>query len=178
MIEKIVVAVEKLSKWSGKTCSWLVLVMLAAMGYEVMARYVFSSPTIWAHELTTLLYGGYCLLVGAYTYLNDEHVRMDIVYNRFSRRTKAKLDFFTGLLTLGFLDVFLFVMAKQTVLSWAALEYSTYSPWEPPIYPFKAVMVVATLLLLLQHIVWLTRNFAVMLNKAGFLTEAPIKEEF
>lgn len=168
-IEKIVSAVEKLSEWSGKTSSWLVLGMVAVMSYEAAVRYIFDSPTIWAHELTTMLYGSYCLLVGAYTYLYNGHVRMDAIYRRFSRRTKATVDFFTGWLALGFLGAFLLMMTEHTVESWAYAEYSTGSPWAPPLYPFKAALAVAVLLLLLQHIAWLTRNLALMLNKKGFL---------
>ncbi len=177
-IEKMVSSIEWLSEWSGKASSWLILGMLAAMGYEVVVRYIFASPTIWAHELTTMLYGSYCLLVGAYTYLNDGHVRMDAVYRLFPRRGKAIADFFTGLLALGFLGAFLFMTTKHAIRSFAYAEYSTWSPWAPPLGPFKAALAVAALLLLLQQIVWLIRNFAVMLNKTGPITVAPPKGRY
>lgn len=177
-IGKIVSAIEKLSEWSGKTSSWLILGMVAVMSYEAAVRYIFDSPTIWAHETTTMLYGSYCLLVGAYTYLKDGHVRMDAIYRRFSGRTKATVDFFTGLLALGFLGAFFTVLTKHAVQSWVYAEYSTWSPWAPPLYPFKAALAVAALLLLLQQIVWLIRNFVLMLNKKGIFTEAPTKGEY
>jgi len=173
---KIVSAIEKVSKWSGKTFSWLILGMIVVISYEVVARYLFASPTTWAHELTTMMYGSYCLLMGAYTYLDNGHIRMDVLYHRFSRRRKATVDFFTGLLALGFLGTFFLMLVKYTVKSWAILEFSTWSPWEPPLYPFKAALALAVLLLLLQQIAWLIRNFAVMLNKKGFLTEFSIEK--
>jgi len=171
-MEKIVFVIEKISKWSGKTFSWLVLIMIAIICYEAMVRYLFASPTIWAHELATMIYGSYCLMMGAYAYLYNGHVRMDALYRRFSRRTKATVDLFTGLLTLGFLSAFSLILVKHAVRSWALSEYSTLSPWGPLLYPFKAALAVAALLLLLQQIAWLIRNFAVVLNKKGFLTES------
>ncbi len=173
---KIISAVEKLSKWSGKVLSFAILIMVGAVCFEVVARYVFNNPTEWAHELTTMLYGSYCLLVGAYTHLNKEHVRMDAIYQRFSRRTQATVDFFTGLLAVGFLGTYLVIACQFALRSWAVREFSGWSPWEPPLYPFKMVIALAVLLLLLQQIAWLIRNFAVMLNKKGFLTE-PSKEQ-
>ena len=177
-IEKVVHSIEWVSEWSGKMFSWLILGMLAAMGYEITARYIFNSPTIWAHELTTMLYGSFTLLCGAYAYLNDGHVRMDAVYRLFSKRKKATADFFTGLLALGFLGTFLFVTGKHAVSSWVHAEYSTWSPWAPPLGPFKTAVAVAVLLLLLQQIVWLIRNFAIMLNIKSSLTKAPSKEAY
>ena len=175
-MEKIVFVIEKVSKWSGKAFSWLVLGIIVVISYEVVARYLFASPTTWAHELTTMMYGSYCLMVGAYTYLYNGHVRMDVLYRRFSRRRKATVDLFTGLLALGFLGIFSLTLVKYTVKSYTLLEYSTYSPWGPPLYPFKAALALAALLLLFQQIAWLIRNFAVMLNKKGFLTESPVEK--
>ena len=177
-IEKVVYSIEWVSEWSGKMFSWLILGMLAAMGYEITARYIFNSPTIWAHELTTMLYGSFTLLCGAYAYLNDGHVRMDAVYRLFSKRKKATADFFTGLLVLGFLGMFLYITGEHAASSWAHAEYSTWSPWQPPLGPFKTALAVAVLLLLLQQIVWLIRNFTIMINKKGFLTEVSLKEEY
>ncbi len=177
-IEKVVYSIEWVSEWSGKASSWLILGMLAAMGYEITARYIFNSPTIWAHELTTMLYGSFTLLAGAYTYLNDGHVRMDAVYRLFPRRKKATADFFAGLLVLGFLGTFLFITAKHAAKSWAYAEYSTWSPWKPPLGPFKTALAVAVLLLLLQQIAWLIRNFTIMLNIKSSLTKAPPKEAY
>ena len=120
------------------------------------------------HELATMIYGSYCLMMGAYTYLYNGHVRMDALYHRFSRRTKATVDLFTGLLALGFLSTLSLMLVKHAVTSWALSETSTLSPWEPILCPFKATLAVTALLLLLQQIAWLIRNFAVVLNKKGF----------
>lgn len=155
-------AVEWLSLWSGKTFGWLILGMVGALVCEVVMRYLFSSPTDWAYELTTMFYGSYCVLVGAYTHLLNGHIRMDVVYSHFSMRTRAKVDFITGWLSIGFLVTMLWVSGKFALISWSAREYSSATTWAVPLYPFKSTFPVAVLLLLLQQIVVMIRNYRMM----------------
>jgi len=155
-------AVEWLSLWSGKTFSWLILGMVGALSIEVVMRYVFGSPTAWAYELTTMFYGSYCVLVGAYTHQRGGHIRMDALYNHFSRRTRAKMDFITGWLAIGFLVMLIWVCWKFAMLSWNVREYSSATTWEVPMYPFKFSIAVAAILLLLQQIVVMIRDYRVM----------------
>jgi TRAP-type mannitol/chloroaromatic compound transport system permease small subunit len=155
-------AVEWLSLWSGKTFSWLILGMIGALAVEVVLRYFFSSPTDWAYELTTMFYGSYCVLVGAYTHVRKGHIRMDAIYNSFSRRTQAKMDFVTGWLALGFLGMMAWIALKFAVQSWKVREYSSATTWEAPLYPFKFTIVVGAVLLMLQQIVVMIRDYRVI----------------
>jgi TRAP-type mannitol/chloroaromatic compound transport system permease small subunit len=155
-------AVEWLSLWSGQTFSWMILGMIGALVIEVVMRYVFSSPTSWAYELTTMFYGSYCVLVGAYTHIRGGHIRMDAVYNHFSMRTRAKMDFITGWLAIGYLVMLIWVSWKFAVVSWNVREYSTATTWPVPLYPFKFTLLVGTILLLLQQIVVMIRDYRVM----------------
>jgi len=168
-------AVEWLSLWSGKTFAWLILGMVGALLIEVVMRYVFSAPTNWAYEATTMLYGSYCLLVGAYTHLNKGHIRMDVLYDRFTPRTRAKMDFATGWLAVGFLGVLIWVSLKFAVASWRMGEYSSATTWQVPMYPFKFTIPLAAFLLLLQQIVVMIRNFREM-KTAGSADAVPEKE--
>ena len=145
--------------------------MIIPICIEVVSRYFFARPTSWAHELTTMIYGSYCVLLGAYTHLNDGHVRMDAVYRTFSDRTKATVDFLTGLGGLAFLVLFFWVAARTAGESWAIREFSSRTAWEPPMYPFKTALAVAVLLFILQHIVTLIRNFSVMAYRKDLFTQ-------
>jgi TRAP-type mannitol/chloroaromatic compound transport system permease small subunit len=158
-LERIIAAVEALSEWSGKISSWLILVIIGGTIYEVVMRYFFSNPTDWSYELTTMVYGGYCVLVGAYTHLQNGHIRMDAVYNKLSRRTQARLDFFTGWLVIAYLLFFLIITAEFAEFSWKTSEFSSNSTWQAPLYPFKTAIALGTLLLIVQQVVTMIRNF-------------------
>src|SRR5690554_5687240 len=77
---------------------YLTLVMFTLLIFEIVARYVFSSPTVWAGELTQILFGAFIMLSGGYLMLNKGHIYVKIIYERFSIRTKAIVDLVTSLL--------------------------------------------------------------------------------
>ena len=159
--------IDMVSEWSGRTISWMLLAMVGVVGYEVVARYLFNAPTDWAHEASTMLYGSFCILAGAYTLLQKQHVRMDAIYRLLPRRVRAGLDSFTGLLSLGFLAAFLWITIEFAARSWAIQEFSGRSPWAPPLYPFKTTIALAVLLLMLQAVIQFIRDLSVMLNLKG-----------
>jgi len=163
---------DMVSEWSGKAISWMLLGMVGVVGYEVVARYLFNAPTNWGHETATMLYGSYCMLAGAYTLLHKGHVRMDALYRLLPRRGRAGFDCFTGLLTIGFLVLFLWAAIDFTVVSWVTQEFSPRSPWKPPLYPFKSMLTLAVLLILLQTVVVFIRDLLVLL-KRGKLPDVP-----
>ncbi|WXJ83121.1 hypothetical protein MHLNE_24970 [Moorella humiferrea] len=132
---------------------WLIIPMCLALSYEVLVRYVFSSPTVWAYDVTFMLYGTHFMLGAAYTLLTQGHIRTDFLYRFFSLRTRALIDaFFYGLFYFPGLLVFLWIGWKFTVQSWVLKERIVTSPWLPPVYPLKTVIPIALILLLIQGI--------------------------
>jgi len=164
-LSKMVQCIEAVSLWVGKISSWMILVMIGALAIEVVLRYFFASPTDWAYELTTMVYGSYCVLVGAYTHLRKGHIRMDAIYIRFSRRTQLKMDLITGWMAVGFLALFLWVAWKFAIMSWQVREYSSATTWEAPLYPFKFCIVAGVLLLLLQQIATMIKDYLEIQNR-------------
>ncbi|MFU8899171.1 MAG: TRAP transporter small permease subunit, partial [Roseinatronobacter sp.] len=73
--------IDKLNAAIGKAISLLILVGIVVLCYEVVARYIFGQPTLWAHGYTQRIFGSYFVLVGAYTLLRKDHVRVDILLN-------------------------------------------------------------------------------------------------
>ena len=65
-MEKFLKTVDRISELSGKGVSFLVIPLVAVILYEIIARYVFQSPTIWVHETAQMIYGAYVILLGAY----------------------------------------------------------------------------------------------------------------
>ena len=149
---KVLKFVDGMSEWTGKAASYLVLLLTAAISYEVVARYVFNAPTLWAQEVATYLYGSFFMLGGAYVMRHDGHVRVDIFYSRLSSRGKAIIDLITfPVFFFLFVGVLVWEGSNMAIWSWSIWEH-TQSPWSPPIYPLKTVIPVAALLLLLQGI--------------------------
>ncbi|RPI09770.1 MAG: TRAP transporter small permease subunit, partial [Zetaproteobacteria bacterium] len=139
------------SIWSGKILGWLVFPMVGGLVYEVFARYLFHAPTVWAYEVTYMLYGSMFMLGAAYTLYKQSHIRTDILYNKWTPRRKGIIDAFMYLF-LFFPGILLFLILgwEYATHAWEIGERSDSSPWRQPIYPFKMVIPVTAFLLLLQ----------------------------
>ena len=94
-MEKFLKTVDRISELSGKGVSFLVIPLVVVILYEIFARYIFQSPTIWVHETAQMIYGAYVILLGAYVLRRNGHVNVEILYGRFAPRTRAAIDLFT-----------------------------------------------------------------------------------
>lgn len=146
-------ALDAFALWCGRVFCLLVVPLVVSLTYEVIARYGFNRPTIWAYDVTYMLYGAHFMLGAAYTLYRGGHIRTDIFYQNWSVRTRGVVDavlylflFFPGM------ALFFWMGLQEALHSWDIREASDASPWRPPIYPFKAVIPVATALLILQGI--------------------------
>ncbi|PIE14332.1 MAG: C4-dicarboxylate ABC transporter substrate-binding protein [Rhodobacterales bacterium] len=146
-----------LSDFVGRAISWLTLAMIAVLALEIVARYFLNSPTIWAHETSTMLYGAFCMLAGSYTLRHRGHVRSEVIYGNLSTRAQACCDVAIFAMGLVVLAVFFWLSVGFAADSWAVREYSNKSIWQPAIYPIKTVIPVAVGLVLLQNIAELLR---------------------
>lgn len=142
-----------ISEWSGRAVAWLIVPMVLSLVWEVFARYVFSSPTVWAYDATYMLYGTFFMLGAAFTLKRKGHIRTDFFYANWSARRQGAVD---AVLYLFFyfpaLSIFLWVAWDYAATSWARGERIVTSPWMPPVYPFKTVLPVTAALLLLQGV--------------------------
>ena len=144
--------IEAISEWTGRIPSFFIYIGTAVLVYEVVARYVFNAPTIWAHGLSQRIFAVYFVIGGAYVLLHKGHINVDIIYNRFSPRTKAIIDLITLPLPLVIIIVLLRYGSNFALTSLTALE-ECGTPMHAPIYPVKIFIPVAAFLLLLQVIV-------------------------
>ncbi|MFP7674968.1 TRAP transporter small permease subunit [Marivita sp. S0852] len=144
---------DALSAWFGKSFAWLIIFMAVGTGYEVVVRYLFNNPTVWALDVSFIMYGTLFMMGGAYTLSRGGHVRGDFLYRLWSTRWQARVDlvlyfvfFFPGVLAL--------ILAgwKYADRSWQYGEVSVNSPAGIPIYQFKTAMVAAGILLFIQGI--------------------------
>lgn len=103
--------IDRLSLFCGEFVAYWAVIAVFVYYYEVLARYVFGSPTNWSHEAMYLMFGMQYLIAGAYAMLTESHVRVDIFYAPLSKPRKAWVDLLTS--------VFFFIFAGTLlVTSW------------------------------------------------------------
>jgi TRAP-type mannitol/chloroaromatic compound transport system permease small subunit len=143
--------VDKFTDWTGTFVSWFSVPLVFAVAYEVVARYLFNAPTIWVFDVTYMLYGSLFMLGAAYALHKGAHIRTDFFWEQFPIRTKGLIDtiayvvfFFPGLLAL------LFISGNEAIYAWRINETSDQSAWRPILWPFKGMVPLACLLLLIQ----------------------------
>ena len=145
--------IDQLAIWSGRAAAWLILPMVFSLCYEVIARYVFNAPTLWAYDMTFMLYGSFFMLGAAFTLQRKGHVRTDSFYANWSPKRQAWTDLACyGLMFFPFVSVFLFVGWGYFVKAFVTNETFVSSAWQPITWPFKMVMPLTGLLLFIQGI--------------------------
>jgi TRAP-type mannitol/chloroaromatic compound transport system permease small subunit len=159
-LRKVIKIIDTISIWTGKAVGWAIFPMIFSLVYEVVARYFFNAPTIWANDLSTILYGAFFMLGSSYALQRQQHIRTDWLYEKWSVRTRGIVDsvcyiflYFPGLI------IFLWVGYKYAFRSAMLHERIVSSPWMPVIYPLKICIPVATLLLLVQGVSELIKSF-------------------
>jgi len=137
----------------GLGVAWLNVPLVLAVAYEVIARYAFNAPTIWSFDVTYMLYGTIFMLGTAYALLKGAHIRTDFFFERWSTRTRGVVDsvayivfFFPSLF------IFLIVSGNEGWYAFTINEVSEQTPWRPILWPYKWVVPLTCLLLLIQGV--------------------------
>ena len=146
-------ALDPIAVWSGRLVAWLIIPMVIALTYEVVARYVFNAPTLWAYDMTFMMYGSFFMLGAAFTLQRRGHIRTDMIYGGLSPRRQAAVDAVCYVLMfLPFVAVFLWFGAGYFMKAWTTGERFVSSPWMPVTWPFKLAMPASGLLLAIQGV--------------------------
>jgi TRAP-type mannitol/chloroaromatic compound transport system permease small subunit len=149
--------IDHTNDWIGSHLSYLMVPFVLLTVFEVFMRYCLNTPTQWAEELVLLVFGPYSVLGGAYTFVHNLHIRVDVVWSHFSERKKAIADLITSLLFFFFVVLVLWKGGKMALESVRNLEH-TQSVWSPVIYPTKLTIPVAAFLVLLQGLAKFIRD--------------------
>ena len=168
---------DRISMWFGKAFAWAIMVMTLGVGYEVFVRYVLGTPTVWAFDLSYLMYGSLFMMGGAYTLSRGGHVRGDFIYRLWTPRTQAKVEFVLYFIFF-FPGVLALVLAgwKYASRSWGYMEVSINSPAGVPIFQLKTVIVAAGLLLVIQGIAQVLRCVHCMRTNEWLRAEEDVQE--
>ena len=150
-------AIDRMSYFCGEFVSYWAVIAVFAYYFEVVARYVFNSPTIWVHEGMFLMFGMQYLIAGAYAALTDAHVKVDVFYAEWSPLRKAVVDLFTSIFFFIFAGTLL-VTGWIFAMDATVVNEISFSEWTIAYWPFKWAIVVGAVLLILQGIAKLARD--------------------
>jgi TRAP-type mannitol/chloroaromatic compound transport system permease small subunit len=162
-IDRITSVIDRISIWTGKAVSWLIIPMVALLAGEVIVRYVYS-PTVWALDIATMLYGTHFFVAGAMTLYLGMHIRTDFFYEKWSPRTQAWVDLICYVfLFLPGMVMFVWLSWDFAAESWS-LKERLMTTWRPPAYWYKSVITLAAALLLLQGVSELLKSVKTILT--------------
>lgn len=151
-------AIDATSEWSGKLVALIFYAMVGVLVWEVVMRYAFNAPTIWAHGVSIRIFAAYSVLAGAYVLRHKGHIPVDLVYSRFPSKTKAIVDLITAPFFFAFCGVLLWYGSSFAWTSLKMLE-PCETPFHAPIYPIKLMVPVGAFLILLQGLAKYSRDF-------------------
>ena len=150
---KTVRVIDKFTDTIGVWVAWLNVPLVLAVSYEVIARYAFDAPTLWSFDVTYMLYGTIFMLGAAYALHKGAHVRTDFFYEKWSAKTKGIVDsisyvvcFFPSLI------MFLVASGSEAWYSYTISETSEQTPWQPILWPYKSVVPLTCVLLMIQGV--------------------------
>ncbi|MBW2607427.1 MAG: TRAP transporter small permease subunit [Deltaproteobacteria bacterium] len=154
--------VEAANKAVGKFSMYLVFAMMGILLFESISRTIFNQPHIWVVEIAQFTMAAYYLLGGGYSMILEGHVRMDLLYGRWSARRQAMTDAITAFFLIFYL-VFLLYGGISSIEYAVTYGQVNYTPWAPPLAPIKIIMTIGIVLMLLQTIATFFKDLA----KAG-----------
>jgi TRAP-type mannitol/chloroaromatic compound transport system permease small subunit len=157
--------INALNEGIGKVISWLTLAMVLLTFTIVVLRYFFNWGLVSMQETVTYLHVTVFMFGAAYTLKHNAHVRVDIIYQAVSPRTRAWIDVLGTLFLL--LPVTEFIISSSwdyVEKSWEIRESSMNSGGLEYVYLLKSTMIVMAGLLRLQAISLLLENLWIALN--------------
>lgn len=166
VINRVTDAIDAMGGWSGEFVSYWSIIAVFVYYYEVLARYVFNSPTNWAHESMFLMFGMQYLISGAYAFREGSHVRVDVLYQYLSERARILIDILTS--------VFFFIFAGTLLVTgWIFMADAidvwevSFTEWAVQYWPVKISIVLGALLILLQGTSKLIKDCMLLAGKGA-----------
>ena len=157
---KSIINIDKFSKWIGNIVCWILMPLIFAMTYEVLARKLFLAPTIWAYDISRFLYGALFMLGAAYALSRGVHIRADFLYRNFKTKNQGLIDFWLYLLFyFPGLIVFLYMTIGFVGESIQRGERGMDTTWMPYMSPIKTCLLIGIIFLLIQGVSELFKSY-------------------
>ena len=155
-----IIKIDKFSKWIGSVVCWILMPLIFAMTYEVLARKLFLAPTIWAYDISRFLYGALFMLGAGYALSRGVHIRADFLYRNFKIKNQGLIDFWLYLLFyFPGLIVFFYMTFGFVVESIQRGERGMDTTWMPYMWPIKTCLLIGIIFLLIQGFSELLKSY-------------------
>jgi len=164
VVKGVINYIQTISEWSGRIFSGTILILMVLSCYEVFTRRVLHAPTIWTHEILSYFFCASVMLLMGYTQLYKGHANVDILYERFSPRTKALIDALTFIFFMGLFSVVFFTDAVNFAATSWAMKERTPTAFNPIVYPAKTILPVGAALLFLQGLADFLKNIVFLVK--------------
>ena len=157
---KSIINIDKFSKWIGSVVCWILMPLIFAMTYEVLARKLFLAPTIWAYDISRFLYGALFMLGAGYALSRGVHIRADFLYRNFKIKNQGLIDFWLYLLFyFPGLIVFFYMTFGFVLESIQRGERGMDTTWMPYMWPIKSCLLIGIIFLLIQGFSELLKSY-------------------
>jgi TRAP-type mannitol/chloroaromatic compound transport system permease small subunit len=157
---KSIINIDKFSKRVGSVVCWILMPLIFAMTYEVLARKLFLAPTIWAYDISRFLYGALFMLGAGYALSRGVHIRADFLYRNFKIKNQGLIDFWLYLLFyFPGLIVFFYMTFGFVVESIQRGERGMDTTWMPYMWPIKTCLLIGIIFLLIQGFSELLKSY-------------------
>ncbi|MFA0963878.1 TRAP transporter small permease subunit [Roseivirga sp. BDSF3-8] len=174
VLQKIVMGIDHFTEFAGKLVSWVTVLLVLVVFYDVVTRYFFNYTTVATIELEWHLFSLIFLLGAGYALKHDRHVRVDVFYTRFSEKKKAMINLTGSLLFLiPFCAIVIYAALPFVQNSYSISETSPDPGGLPGRFVIKGAIVIGFSLLLIQAIGELLRNLLIITRKSSGTIHKP-----
>lgn len=173
LLETCVRGIDRLSDLISRFVKYLIILLILVLCYEVVSRYIFNKPTVWALESAKMIFGAIGALCWGYTLKIGGHVRVDVFYTLLSKKSRAWIDV---VMTVLFLFPFEYVLIYSS-FKWAFFAVKTHekmidSSWMPPSAPFRFVLAIGFTLFFIQTLAEFAKNLYFIIKNQDLLGES------
>lgn len=157
--------IEVVSEYVGRFSSYLIMILVVVVCYDVFMRYLFNKPTLWAFDTALHLYSIAFLVGGCWVLKIKAHIKVDVLYNLFPLRMRATINVIFYLFL--FFPLCYFLVKHGAVFAYTSFkisEVSRSSPLHEPVWPLKTFIPIAFVLLWLQGIVEFIRDVTALIK--------------
>ena len=145
-------AIDRIAMFIGRVTMLLIAIVVCVMMYEVILRYVFERPTLWANEMSLWLAGFVFILAGFYAMQQRSHIRIYLLYDMFPRAVQRICDTVSTVLIVGF--AFFLVYGGYGEAKAKMLRWETFgTAFDPPIpATLKPLVLIVVTLVAIQSV--------------------------
>lgn len=163
-IKSFINLIDSINEWVGRSVAFLILPITFITTMEVILRYFFKRPTLWAWDINVILMGAITVLAGGYILLKGGHVAVDLIVTKFSPRVQAAIAIVLS--PLFFLSIVILLWhSGTTAYDSLLLREKTNSTWGAPLYPLRVIWVIGVFLFLLQGVAQFIRDLMKFYSK-------------